>query len=109
LTCPDCQGPIWDVSNGELKEFECRIGHRYEPEAFVEMQGTRVENALWTAVQVLRERAETIRVLADRLSGGQTRDSLLVRVDEIERDAETVRAVIAKWVHDESPDGASSP
>jgi two-component system chemotaxis response regulator CheB len=107
LTCPDCAGPIWDVSNGELKELECRIGHRYNPEAFVEMQATRVENALWTAVQVLQERAETIRLIADRLSTGHSRDSFNLRIQELERDAETVRSVIVKWVHDESPNGAS--
>jgi two-component system chemotaxis response regulator CheB len=44
--------------------FECRVGHAYGGDAFLEHQGERVEAALWTTVNTMEERASTFRRLA---------------------------------------------
>ncbi|MBV9358948.1 MAG: chemotaxis protein CheB, partial [Chloroflexi bacterium] len=64
LTCPECHGSIWELRDGQSVRFECRVGHAYGADAFVEHQGERVEAALWTAVNTLEERASTCRRLA---------------------------------------------
>ncbi len=64
LTCPECHGSIWELRDGDSVRFECRVGHAYGADAFVEHQGERVEAALWTAVNTLEERASTFRRLA---------------------------------------------
>lgn len=38
LTCPDCRGPISTGSKGVVKEYRCRVAHRYSPEAYLAAQ-----------------------------------------------------------------------
>ena len=49
--------------------YRCRVGHSYSEDAMVDAQGTAVEAALWTALEVLEERSELLRRLAKRMEG----------------------------------------
>ncbi|HWK29524.1 MAG TPA: chemotaxis protein CheB [Solirubrobacter sp.] len=73
FTCPECSGAIWEVREGELVRYRCRVGHAYSEEAMVQEQGSAVEAALWTALEVLEERSELLRRIADRMEHRQTR------------------------------------
>jgi two-component system chemotaxis response regulator CheB len=66
MTCPECGGPLWDESHRGAAGYRCRVGHVYSEDALVEAQSISVEAALWTAVEVLEERAELLRRVADR-------------------------------------------
>ena len=66
LTCPECGGVIWEVTDGELTRFRCHVGHSFSAESMLEMQSDSVETALWTALRVLEERADLLRRLAGR-------------------------------------------
>ncbi len=66
FTCPECSGAIWELREGELTRYRCRIGHTYSEDAFIEAQGASVEAALWTALEALEERSELLRRIADR-------------------------------------------
>ncbi|HEX6023764.1 MAG TPA: chemotaxis protein CheB [Solirubrobacter sp.] len=67
FTCPECNGAIWEVREGELYRYRCRVGHSYSEDATVEAQGNAVEAALWAALEVLEERGELLRRVADRV------------------------------------------
>ena len=54
--CPECNGPIYMVKNGELAQFQCFVGHRYSPESLSEQHAEALERALWTAIRKLKER-----------------------------------------------------
>ena len=66
FTCPECNGPLWDVSEGELVRYRCRVGHAYSEESMMIEQGSTVEAALWSALEALEERAEFLRQMAAR-------------------------------------------
>lgn len=57
LTCPDCGGALWEVRSRVVR-YQCHVGHQYAPDALDSEQRDMVDNALWTAVRVLEERAE---------------------------------------------------
>jgi two-component system chemotaxis response regulator CheB len=66
LTCPECNGGIWeDVVDGHPR-YACRVGHEFGPEAFDSAQAQRVEAALWTALRALEERGALHRRIAAR-------------------------------------------
>jgi two-component system chemotaxis response regulator CheB len=65
LTCPDCHGAIWEVREGELVRFQCRVGHSYSPESMIDAQSESVERALWAALKELEEGVVLARRLAD--------------------------------------------
>jgi two-component system, chemotaxis family, protein-glutamate methylesterase/glutaminase len=69
LTCPECSGALWELREGDLVRYRCRVGHSYSQDAMVDAQGTAVEAALWTALEVLEERGELLAGIADGMAG----------------------------------------
>jgi two-component system chemotaxis response regulator CheB len=67
FTCPECSGAIWELHDGALLRYRCRVGHSYSEEAMIEAQGSAVEAALWAALEVLEERGELLRRIAARM------------------------------------------
>jgi two-component system chemotaxis response regulator CheB len=97
FTCPDCNGALWEISDASgRKRFRCRIGHAYSEDALVGAQGDRVEAALWTALEVLEERAELFERLAGRHGEGRPKSAARMRAaadDAMER-AELLRRAL---------------
>jgi two-component system chemotaxis response regulator CheB len=70
FTCPECSGALWELREGELTRYRCRVGHSYSADAMVEAQGVSVEAALWAALEVLEERGELLHRMAERMRAG---------------------------------------
>jgi two-component system chemotaxis response regulator CheB len=66
FTCPECSGPLWQLQDGEVVHYRCRVGHSYSEDAMVIEQGSAVEAALWSALEALEERGEFLHRLASR-------------------------------------------
>ena len=66
LTCPDCGGALWEIHNGELTRYRCHVGHQFTTEGLDDRQRDAVENALWSAVRMLEERADLRERMAQR-------------------------------------------
>ncbi|MBE2320076.1 chemotaxis protein CheB [Solirubrobacter sp. CPCC 204708] len=96
FTCPECSGALWELREGELVRYRGRVGHAYSEEARVEAQGSSVEAALWTALEVLEERAELLQRLAGRATTHQrTRTSFAAGAREAAERAAIIRRVLA--------------
>jgi two-component system chemotaxis response regulator CheB len=66
LTCPECGGALWQLQEGEMIQFRCRVGHRYSPESMLVDQDAAIERALWAAMRALEERTHLSERLARR-------------------------------------------
>lgn len=66
FTCPDCHGALWEVVDGKVTKFRCRVGHAYAPQSLVAMQAEGVEEAMWAAYRALEESANMSRRLSDK-------------------------------------------
>ena len=71
--CPDCHGVLNTVPDPGVLRFRCRTGHAWSAESLVAQQDDDVEEALWTALRVLEERAEMSRRLADMATDQRAR------------------------------------
>jgi two-component system chemotaxis response regulator CheB len=63
FACPDCGGTLWELHDGDLTRFRCRVGHAWTANGLLAEQSEGIETALWTALRALEERA----VLCDRI------------------------------------------
>ncbi|HET9979584.1 MAG TPA: chemotaxis protein CheB [Ktedonobacterales bacterium] len=65
-TCPTCHGPLWEIQDGPLLRFRCRVGHAFTAESVVEGQDDNVEEALWLALNTLEESEQLYARLAQQ-------------------------------------------
>src|SRR5262249_51212936 len=64
----------WELKDGELIRFRCRVGHAYTSETLTTEQAVTVEHALWSALRALEEHAAVRRRMAERaMLNGNTR------------------------------------
>jgi two-component system chemotaxis response regulator CheB len=96
FTCPECSGAIWEVREGDLVRYRCRVGHAYSEDAFVSGQRDSVEAAMWAALEMLEERVELLRRIADRhgTSNPRTRKRLQDSAESTLERAELIRRAL---------------
>jgi two-component system, chemotaxis family, protein-glutamate methylesterase/glutaminase len=98
-SCPECGGVLWEMQDGNLLRFRCRVGHAYSVDSVLAGQNEAVEEALWTALKTLEESASFSRRLAhDAHNGGKDRlaKQFGEREQEAEEHAAVIRQVLAK-------------
>jgi two-component system chemotaxis response regulator CheB len=103
FSCPECGGVLWELHDGNLLRFRCRVGHAYSVDSILAGQTEAVEQALWTALKALEENASFSRRLANdaRKSG---KEWLARRFEDKEQEAEKHAAVIRQVLANNSMD-----
>jgi len=99
--CPECGGVLWELRDGEMIRFRCRVGHGYSTDTLTAAQAVTVEHALWTALRALEEQAAVRRRMAERVSRqGMTTsvERYQQRVRELEQQAQQVRTLLLAGV-----------
>jgi two-component system chemotaxis response regulator CheB len=64
FSCPECGGVLWEIHDGDLLRFRCRVGHAFSVESVLAEQSNALEEGLWVALKTLQESAD----LAQRLT-----------------------------------------
>ena len=65
FACPECHGVLWELKDGKLVRFRCRVGHSYGAESLTRELSMASESALWAAVRALEEKAALQRRVAE--------------------------------------------
>jgi len=66
FVCPECHGTLWELEEGGLLRFRCRVGHAYTADSLRLAFTQSTEEALWVAMRALEEKAALLRRLASR-------------------------------------------
>jgi two-component system chemotaxis response regulator CheB len=85
-SCPDCGGVLWEIDDGNIARYRCRVGHVYSPDTIYGAQQDGIEQALWSAVKTLEESARMARRLADT-ERSRGHDWMAIRFEERETEA----------------------
>jgi two-component system chemotaxis response regulator CheB len=97
FSCPDCHGVLWQIKDGGLERYRCRVGHAWSPESLLTQQSEALEAALWVALRSLEERAALARRLAEparRRGHSITATRFEEQADETQHAARLVRDLL---------------
>jgi two-component system chemotaxis response regulator CheB len=97
FTCPDCGGSLWDGHPDEPGKFRCRVGHSWTAHGLLDQQAVLLDQALWTALRALSERADLVRRMRDKATAaghGYGARMYERQLEEYEAKAQVVRDVL---------------
>lgn len=66
FSCPECGGVLWELQDGDMLRFRCRVGHAFSIESMFAEQSEALETALWVALKTLEESADLSRRMAQQ-------------------------------------------
>lgn len=108
LTCPNCHGSVWELDEGGLPRIECRVGHAFSIDAFLGEQAIALEDAIWSAINALEERAATLRRFAARFAQSpRMRQNYSEQAEMVEGQVTLLREGLVRVIQIE--DGSDAP
>jgi two-component system chemotaxis response regulator CheB len=99
FTCPDCSGTLFEISDGDVSRYRCRVGHAYSPENVLKAQGETLDRALWTALRMLEERIAFLRLMAAKAETSNNQPvarDFEARKKELEEQAGAIKTILMK-------------
>ena len=88
---------LWELDEGDHLRYRCPTGHAFSQSSLLLDQGIEAEQALYTAMRAVEERASTLRRLAahwpERIPG--VRRDYEERARDLDRTAGTLRSILA--------------
>lgn len=112
FACPECAGVLWELNEGGVLRFRCRTGHAYSVGTLLAEQAEAVEDALWSALRALEEKAALAKRMADR---ARDRASLFSakhfeeQSQDLKERAAVIRQLIIKEGDGQIPDAVVIP
>ena len=97
LTCPDCHGALWEISDEDLLRYRCHVGHAFSAESLSNGQGEMLEVALWSAVRALEEQMILAKRIVERARRSNHARAMLTferRAREAEEHSSAIRQLL---------------
>jgi two-component system chemotaxis response regulator CheB len=66
LTCPECNGALWEIQAKGPIRYRCHTGHAFTAKVLETLQGEAVEDAIWGAIRALHEQERLFSKLAEK-------------------------------------------
>lgn len=99
VTCPDCDGVMWEIEEGGTLRYRCHVGHAFSADLVNIALEDSVSRALTVALRSFEERAEIARNLedqAERTSRAASAKMWRDRITQLDAEAEVVRDAIKR-------------
>jgi two-component system chemotaxis response regulator CheB len=93
FTCPECNGALWEISDGSMLRYRCHVGHAFTAEAVLTGRAAEVDKMLEGLVRSHQEHAALARRMAKQersLQNDSLAEQFEARAKEYEDDAEVV-------------------
>jgi two-component system chemotaxis response regulator CheB len=99
LTCPDCNGVMWEIDEDNLLRYRCHVGHAYSQETMSFGLDENLRRALASALRLFEERVALFNKLDKQAhERGHKRAAYDYhrKKEEFELEADVIRKAIAR-------------
>jgi two-component system, chemotaxis family, protein-glutamate methylesterase/glutaminase len=95
--CPSCGGALFEIHDGPVPRYRCRVGHAWSAESLLAEHGVAMERALWVALRALEEKSALSRRLS---SAGAARSSARIaeRYVQMGREADDAAGMLRRLI-----------
>ncbi|SDE44853.1 two-component system, chemotaxis family, response regulator CheB [Dyadobacter soli] len=73
LSCPECQGVLTMLKDGQFSRYRCHTGHAFSPEALLEAISEKIENNLFAALRGVDEHVMLLNHMGDHFAEANQR------------------------------------
>jgi two-component system chemotaxis response regulator CheB len=118
MSCPDCNGVLWEIDENDVVRFRCHTGHAYTAELLSLALDDNLRRALASAVRALEERSALARKLHQTASDSGHRllaESWARKLREADEEAKILRdstrradEIASRYAQASSPDDVSA-
>lgn len=101
LTCPECNGALWEIHLSGPTRYRCHTGHAFTASVLAALQSDAVEDALWGAIRALHEQErlfDTMREKALQLGHHGSAAEHAARAAQAKTYSQSLRDVITRAV-----------
>jgi two-component system chemotaxis response regulator CheB len=98
LTCPECNGALWEIYHEGPIRYRCHTGHAFTARVLEALQDDAVEDAIWGAIRALHEQQRLFSKLSEKeLQSGQAESAAeyQAKAAQAETHSQALRDVIA--------------
>ncbi|MBV9533676.1 MAG: chemotaxis protein CheB [Bradyrhizobium sp.] len=99
FTCPDCQGVMWEIKDGDLIRYRCHVGHTYAAELMRLALDENLTRALASGLRALDDRialAQRLHKQAQEAGRHLVADSWQRKIRDYEEEADVLRNSIRR-------------
>jgi len=99
LTCPECNGVVWEIEDDDLHHYRCHVGHAFGADMMSLALDDNLRRALGSALRALEERialTEKLRKQASERGHNQSAGIWAHKIEEIEKETEVLRKTITR-------------
>jgi two-component system chemotaxis response regulator CheB len=68
LTCPDCNGVLSAIKEGDLVRYRCHTGHAFSSDSLLSAISESIEHSLWNSVRAIEEIIIMLNKLGDHFA-----------------------------------------
>jgi two-component system chemotaxis response regulator CheB len=94
FTCPDCQGTLWEVSQGALIRYRCHTGHAFTLRTLIQTQSESTGAMLWSALRALSEKQRMLNRLVATAPVADDVDAVRSELGSLERHVAALRDIV---------------
>ena len=98
LTCPECNGALWEIRQGGPVRYRCHTGHAFTARVLAALQSETVEDAIWGAIRALHEQERLCKKMSEKALESGDQDAVAeyqAKATQAQAHSQVLRDVIA--------------